>query len=66
MEVGMEFVLLRELSKSPKAAFDKLGSDGKAVIPNNGRPNFLRHTSKLPYQDPAVMGMRQNQTFHSI
>jgi hypothetical protein len=37
----MEFVSVRELSKSPKAAFDKLAIDGKAVITNNGKPQAL-------------------------
>jgi PHD/YefM family antitoxin component YafN of YafNO toxin-antitoxin module len=37
----MEFVSVRELSKSPKAAFDKLGTDGKAVITNNGQPQAI-------------------------
>jgi hypothetical protein len=31
----MEVVSMRELSKSPKTAFDKLTTDGKAVITNN-------------------------------
>jgi hypothetical protein len=53
----MEFVSLRELSKYPKVTFDKLGADGKAVITNNRLPNFSRHTSKLPYQEPVLMGM---------
>jgi PHD/YefM family antitoxin component YafN of YafNO toxin-antitoxin module len=37
----MEFVSVRELSKSPKDTFDKLGADGKAVITNNGRPQAI-------------------------
>ena len=37
----MEFVSVRELSKSPKVAFDKLTSDGKAVITNNGQPQAI-------------------------
>jgi PHD/YefM family antitoxin component YafN of YafNO toxin-antitoxin module len=37
----MEFVSVRELSKSPKAAFDKLAEDGKAVITNNGQPQAI-------------------------
>jgi PHD/YefM family antitoxin component YafN of YafNO toxin-antitoxin module len=37
----MEFVSVRELSKSPKAAFDKLTTDGKAVITNNGQPQAI-------------------------
>ncbi|MDR1248522.1 MAG: hypothetical protein LBK63_04375 [Treponema sp.] len=37
----MEFVSVRELSKSPKAAFDKLATDGKAVITNNGQPQAI-------------------------
>jgi PHD/YefM family antitoxin component YafN of YafNO toxin-antitoxin module len=37
----MEFVSVRELCKSPKAAFDKLTADGKAVITNNGRPQAI-------------------------
>lgn len=37
----MEFVSVRELSKSPKAAFDKLAVDGKAVITNNGQPQAI-------------------------
>ncbi|MDR2588301.1 MAG: hypothetical protein LBC67_02635 [Spirochaetales bacterium] len=37
----MEFLSVRELSKSPKIAFDKLTADGKAVITNNGRPEAI-------------------------
>jgi PHD/YefM family antitoxin component YafN of YafNO toxin-antitoxin module len=37
----MEFVSVRELSKSPKAAFDRLAADGKAVITNNGQPQAI-------------------------
>jgi PHD/YefM family antitoxin component YafN of YafNO toxin-antitoxin module len=37
----MEFVSVRELSKSPKDTFDKLGADGKAVITNNGQPQAI-------------------------
>jgi PHD/YefM family antitoxin component YafN of YafNO toxin-antitoxin module len=37
----MEFVSIRELSKSPKAAFDRLTTDGKAVITNNGQPQAI-------------------------
>jgi hypothetical protein len=37
----MEFLSIRDLSKSPKLAFDKLAADGKAVITNNGRPEAI-------------------------
>jgi hypothetical protein len=37
----MEFVSVRELSKSPKLAFEKLTTDGKAVITNNGQPQAI-------------------------
>jgi PHD/YefM family antitoxin component YafN of YafNO toxin-antitoxin module len=37
----MEFLSVRDLSKSPKFAFDKLMTDGKAVITNNGRPEAI-------------------------
>jgi hypothetical protein len=37
----MEFLSVRELSKSPKFAFDKLSADGKAVITNNGQPQAI-------------------------
>jgi hypothetical protein len=37
----MEFVSVRELSKSPKLAFEKLITDGKAVITNNGQPQAI-------------------------
>lgn len=37
----MEFVSIQELSESPKAAFDKLAADGKAVITNNGQPQAI-------------------------
>jgi PHD/YefM family antitoxin component YafN of YafNO toxin-antitoxin module len=37
----MEFVSVRELSKSPKLVFDKLTTDGKAVITNNGQPQAI-------------------------
>ena len=37
----MQFVSVRELSKSPKAALAKLTADGKAVITNNGQPQAI-------------------------
>ena len=37
----MEFVSVRELSKSPKVAFEKLTTAGKAVITNNGQPQAI-------------------------
>jgi hypothetical protein len=37
----MEFVSVRELSESPKVAFEKLTTDGKAVITNNGQPQAI-------------------------
>ena len=37
----MQFVSVRELSKSPKAAIAKLAADGKAVITNNGQPQAI-------------------------
>jgi hypothetical protein len=37
----MEFLSVRDLSKSPKFAFDKLAADGKAVIINNGQPEAI-------------------------
>jgi hypothetical protein len=37
----MEFLSVRDLSKSPKLAFDRLATDGKAVITNNGRPKAI-------------------------
>jgi hypothetical protein len=37
----MEFVSVRELCKTPKAAFGKLATDGKAVITNNGQPQAI-------------------------
>ena len=46
----MEFVSVRELSKSPKAAFDKLTADGKAI--------FLQKVSKKVNKIQAVV-MRQ-------
>jgi hypothetical protein len=37
----MEFVSVRDLSKSPRRAFDKLAKDGKAVVTNNGQPQAI-------------------------
>ena len=37
----MQFVSVRDLSKSPKAALAKLSADGKAVITNNGQPQAI-------------------------
>ena len=37
----MQFVTIRELSKSPKEALTRLTEDGKAVLTNNGRPQAL-------------------------
>jgi hypothetical protein len=37
----MEFMTVRELSKSPKDTLSKLAKDGKAVLTNNGKPQAL-------------------------
>jgi hypothetical protein len=37
----MEFLSVRDLSKSPKLAFDRLETDGKAVVTNNGQPRAI-------------------------
>ena len=37
----MEFMTIRELSKSPKNTLTKLSKDGKAVLTNNGKPQAL-------------------------
>jgi hypothetical protein len=37
----MQFVTIRELSKSPSEALTRLSGDGKAVLTNNGRPQAL-------------------------
>ena len=37
----MQFLTVRELSKSPKEALSALEKDGKAVLTNNGKPKAL-------------------------
>jgi len=37
----MQFVSVRELSKSPKLALAKLSANGKAVVTNNGQPQAI-------------------------
>ena len=37
----MQFVTIRELSKSPKETLSKMGEDKKAVLTNNGKPQAL-------------------------
>ena len=37
----MEFMTVRELSKSPKDTLTRLSRDGKAVLTNNGKPQAL-------------------------
>ena len=37
----MEFMTIRELSKSPKNTLTRLSKDGKAVLTNNGKPQAL-------------------------
>ena len=37
----MQFLTIRELSKSPKEALIKLNEDRKAVLTNNGKPQAL-------------------------
>ena len=37
----MQFLTIRELSKSPKEALLALDKDGKAVLTNNGKPQAL-------------------------
>ena len=38
---NMEFMTVRELSKSPKDTLTRLSKDGKAVLTNNGKPQAL-------------------------
>jgi len=40
----MEFLTIRELSKTPKNALSKLARDGKAVLTNNGKPAAIMLT----------------------
>jgi hypothetical protein len=37
----MEFMTIRELSKSPQDTLSRLSKDGKAVLTNNGKPQAL-------------------------
>jgi len=37
----MQFLTIRELSKSPASTLTKLNEDGKAVLTNNGKPQAL-------------------------
>jgi hypothetical protein len=37
----MQFLSIRELSKSPTETLTRLGGDGKAVLTNNGKPQAL-------------------------
>ena len=37
----MEFLTVRELSKSPKNTLIRLSKEGKAVLTNNGKPQAL-------------------------
>ncbi|MCL2722195.1 MAG: hypothetical protein FWD47_12775 [Treponema sp.] len=37
----MEFVTVRELSKSPKNTLAKLSKNGKTILTNNGKPQAL-------------------------
>ncbi|MCL2068151.1 MAG: hypothetical protein FWG99_11900 [Treponema sp.] len=37
----MQFLTVRELSKSPKETLTRLAVDGKAVLTNNGKPQAL-------------------------
>jgi len=37
----MQFLTVRELSKSPAETLTKLSGDGKAVLTNNGKPQAL-------------------------
>jgi lysyl-tRNA synthetase class I len=37
----MQFVTIRELSKSPKETLSKLTEDSKAVLTNNGKPQAI-------------------------
>ena len=37
----MQFLTIRELSKSPKEALTKINEDNKAVLTNNGKPQAL-------------------------
>jgi len=37
----MQFLTIRELSKSPKETLSRLTEDGKAILTNNGKPQAL-------------------------
>ncbi|MCL2793356.1 MAG: hypothetical protein FWD87_09720 [Spirochaetaceae bacterium] len=40
----MQFLTIREFSKTPKNALSKLARDGKAVLTNNGKPAAIMLT----------------------
>jgi len=40
----MQFLTIREFSKSPKIALSRLAHDGKAVLTNNGKPTAIMLT----------------------
>lgn len=37
----MDFLSIRELSKSPRDVFTRLSREGKAILTNNGKPQAL-------------------------
>jgi hypothetical protein len=39
--MDMQFLTIRELSKSPRETLTRLTEDGKAVLTNNGKPQAL-------------------------
>jgi hypothetical protein len=52
----VEFLTIRELSKSPHKALARLAQDGKAVLTNNGKPEaFLLETSEKTFEKTLTL-----------
>ena len=75
----MQFLTIRELSKSPKSVLTKLAQDGKAVLTNNGKPaaimfnvnteNFeqvFRLVQELENYKPAIGDKMRSEAFERL
>jgi hypothetical protein len=62
----MQFLTIREFSKSPKAALSKLARDGKAVLTNNGKPTALMLNVDAENFERVFLFLRQAETAKNV
>lgn len=55
----MEFLSVRDLTASPKSAWDKLAQEGEVAITNNGKPTAIMISVNENEFDETIQAIRQ-------